>query len=208
VSDILAVERVVLNLIARMSGVSTYTKKIVNISDGVLIAPTRKTLWGLLDKKAVLIGGGGTHRLNLSDAVLVKDNHLSILGGSVSKALKNISDKKLPDSVRFVEIEVENIEDSVKAAEAFYTLTGNGGINAPSVIMFDNMSCSDISKAISIIREKGHYDTVLFEASGGINNENLRDYVKTGVDIISMGCLTSSSISMKLKMEINPLLSD
>lgn len=208
--DVLAVERVVLNLLMRMSGVATYTAHLCGILSekglNVLLTPTRKTLWGLLDKKAVVVGGGGTHRLNLSDAILVKDNHLSLLGGSTTTAIKNISEKASQASgslgARFIEIEVEDGESALKAAEALSSFVSTGGIEAPACIMFDNMKAGEIEKALKTIKNKGFYDNVLFEASGGICEENLVEYAKTGVDIISMGCLTMGGKGVDFGMEI------
>lgn len=199
VKDILAVERVVLNLLMRMSGVASYVAGLVRmVRDAgcdTLITPTRKTLWGLLDKKACTVGGGGTHRLNLSDAILVKDNHLKILGGSVTTAIKNIAEKK--SEARFVEIEVENVEDAILAAESLATF-----IKIPSCVLFDNMSSAEIVKALKAIKDKGYYDKILFEASGGINEGNLVEYAKTGVDIVSMGAVTMGSKALSFTLDL------
>lgn len=199
VKDVLAVERVVLNLIMRMSGVASYVAGLVrmvkDVGHDTLITPTRKTLWGLLDKKACAVGGGGTHRLNLSDAILVKDNHLKILGGSVTTAVKNIAEKK--SEARFVEIEVENVEDAILAAESLATF-----IKIPSCVLFDNMSSAEIVRALKAIKDKGYYDKILFEASGGINEENLVEYAKTGVDIVSMGAVTMKAGALNFKLEL------
>jgi nicotinate-nucleotide pyrophosphorylase (carboxylating) len=195
VKDILAVERVVLNLLMRMSGVASYVAKLVKIAPEILITPTRKTLWGLLDKKACSVGGGGTHRLNLSDAILVKDNHLKVLGGSITTAVKNIAEKK--SEARFVEIEVENVEDAILAAESLATF-----IKIPSCVLFDNMKPADIAEALKTIKDKGYYDKILFEASGGITEDNLAEYAKTGVDVVSMGCLTMRSGVLNFTLDL------
>lgn len=199
--DILAIERVSLNLLMRMSGVATKTAAFVKIvGDDVLLTPTRKTLWGLLDKKAVSIGGGGTHRLNLSDAILIKDNHLSILGGSVSKALKSLSGNAT--TARFIEIEVETEEDALKAAEDFNSLSSPGEIQAPACVMLDNFSPAAVKETLAAIKDKGLYEKILFEASGGITSANLAEYAATGVDIISMGELTNNVKSLNFHLEI------
>ncbi len=202
--SVLAVERVALNLLMRMSGVATKTSEFVGLlnkaGSDVLLTPTRKTLWGLLDKKAVTVGGGGTHRLNLSDAVLIKDNHLKILGGSVSKALKNLVGKT--SGARFIEIEVENKEDAVKAAEDLNSLLSPDGITAPACIMLDNFTPEMINETLGLIKEKGLYDKILFEASGGINSGNLLEYAKTGVDIISMSEITMNTKPLSFHLEI------
>ncbi len=200
--NVLAVERASLNLLMRMSGVATKTVSLVALAgDEVLLTPTRKTLWGLLDKKAVVVGGGGTHRLNLSDAVLIKDNHLKILGGSVSKALKSLVGKV--SGARFVEIEVETKEDALKAAEDLNTLLSPDGITAPACIMLDNFSVSEIVETLKLVKEKGLYDKLIFEASGGINGENLKKYAETGVDVISMSEMTMAAKPLSFHLEVN-----
>lgn len=204
VSDVLAVERVCLNLLMRMSGVATYTKKFVDLVKAcgcdTLITPTRKVLWGWLDKKACVLGGGGTHRLNLSDAILVKDNHIKALGGFVATAVKNLANSK-PDT-RFIEIEVESIEEASKAAESLHSFISQKTLNVPVCIMFDNMKVADILDALNLMKQKGYYDDILFEASGGINEDNLESYAKTGVDIISIGKLTMGCKGLDFGMEI------
>ncbi|MBI4975331.1 carboxylating nicotinate-nucleotide diphosphorylase [Candidatus Peregrinibacteria bacterium] len=203
VHDLLTVERVVLNLMMRMSGVATFTHEIVGIvkNSDVLIVPTRKTLWGLLDKRAVLIGGGGTHRLNLSDAILIKDTHLDVLGHDFDKALDKIVSANL--SVRFVEIEVSSGEDALKCSESLNKYLKNGKLNLIGAILFDNLSVKEVAEIIENIRRKGFYDEILFESSGGITEKNVLDYAKTGVDIISMGCLTNEVSSLDMTMKID-----
>lgn len=198
--DILAVERTVLNLLMRMSGVASFTRKIVDcVKDyDVLVCPTRKTLWGLIDKKAVLVGGGGTHRMNLADAVLVKDTHLDILGRDFDTVFERLKNANV-DS-RFIEIEVENKEEALKCADGFARfLDAVGSPRTIGVIMFDNMNSADISDSLSLIKPVAG---VLFEASGGINEDNVIEYAKTGVDIISMGCLTNGARSADMSLKI------
>ncbi|MDP2642590.1 MAG: carboxylating nicotinate-nucleotide diphosphorylase [Candidatus Peregrinibacteria bacterium] len=200
--DILAVERTVLNLLMRMSGVATFTNGLVEkVKDyDVLVCPTRKTLWGLIDKKAVLVGGGGTHRINLADAILIKDTHLDIIGrdfDTVFERLKNAN----PDS-RFIEIEVENKEEALKCAEGFAKFLNINSTQTIGVIMFDNMKPSDIVDAIAALNEAGLHENLLCEASGGIDEENVVEYAKTGIDIISMGCLTNGARSSDMSLKI------
>jgi len=197
VQDILAVERVVLNLLMRMSGVATKTAEMVkSAGEDVLIVPTRKTLWGLLDKRACVLGGGGTHRLNLGDAVMVKDNHLKVLGGSVVVALKNLADSGVGG--RFVEVEVEDEDSAVKAAEGLNGMK----LESPACILFDNMKAAEVKSVLATLKEKGLYDGILFEASGGICEKNLAEYAETGVDIVSMGCLTMGASSMDFSLDL------
>ncbi len=196
--DLLATERVVLNLLGRMSGIATFTKKIVDIVKGtdVLITPTRKTLWGLLDKKAVVSGGGGTHRLSLSDAILVKDNHLDLMDRDFKLLFERISFEK--PEVRFIEIEVDNFSEAIKCAEIF----SGSSLKSVLAIMMDNMEVSEVEKTVKELKKRKLYDEFLLEASGGINEKNVLSYARTGVDIVSMGCLTSAAKMMDLSMEV------
>lgn len=202
IHDLLAVERVVLNLIMRMSAIATMTKKIIDlIADyDVMVTPTRKTLWGLIDKKAVMIGGGGSHRLNLSDAILVKDTHLDAVNHDFELVLQRIADSK--HDTRFIEIEVESTAEALVAAKAFGKFLGEK-IRSIGVLLLDNMSAEQMAQTMVEIKKAGLYDNLLFEASGGINETTVLDYAKTGVDIISMGCLTSGikGVDMSLKVE-------
>lgn len=201
IHDMLAVERVVLNLIMRMSSVATFARKIVDMvaEYDVLVTPTRKTLWGLLDKRAVIIGGGGTHRINLNDAILVKDNHLALIDHDYEAVLQRIYESKV--DCRFIEIEVDSVERVIRAAEAFYEFLGDK-IRSIGVLLMDNMGHEMISEAMKKIKEKNLYDKILFEASGGITEKNVVEYAKTGVDIISMGCLTSGVSEVDLNMRV------
>ncbi|PIZ76072.1 nicotinate-nucleotide diphosphorylase (carboxylating) [Candidatus Peregrinibacteria bacterium CG_4_10_14_0_2_um_filter_38_24] len=200
--DILAVERTVLNLLMRMSGVATFIREVVEkVKDyDALVCPTRKTLWGLIDKKAVLVGGGGTHRMNLADAILIKDTHLDIIGRDFDVVFERLSAANV-DS-RFIEIEVENKEEALKCAEGFAKFLDGSSSKTIGVIMLDNMSPNEISDTIAALKVAGLYENLLFEASGGIDEDNVVEYAKSGVDILSMGCLTNGvrSVDMSLKI--------
>ncbi len=197
VKDLLAVERVVLNFLSRMSGVATFSSSVVElVADyDVLITSTRKTLWGWLDKKAVTVGGGGTHRLNLADAIMIKDNHLALLGD-----FNDIFDKlaSADTDARFIEIEVESIDSAVKVAELF----AEKRLGILGVILLDNMQPAAIEEVVAELKRLGVHDDVLLEASGGISAENVLEYAKTGVDIISMGCLTGGVKGLDLSLEV------
>ncbi len=204
IHDLLAVERVVLNLLMRMSSVATYTNKLVDkIKDfDVLLTPTRKTLWGLLDKKAVLIGGGGTHRLGLFDSVLIKDNHIALFDGKIEDLL-NIFIKKSNDlDFRFIEIEVGSLKKAMEICKIFNKYQDNGLLKSIPVLLLDNISFKDIEEIIQKVKKEDLYNNILFEASGGIKEDNLINYAKTGVDIISMGALTSNSCLLDMSMKI------
>lgn len=199
--NLLTVERVLLNLLMRMSGVATYTRKMVNLvkDHDVLLTPTRKSLWGLIDKKAVVIGGGGTHRLGLFDAILVKDTHLDSIDRNFQLAVERIVAAKTDP--RFIEIEVESPDETLKLCEIFTKVIGNE-IRSIGVILMDNMSAELIEEAMRLVKENGYYDKLLFEASGGINEKNILEYARTGVDILSMGSLTSGVISVDMSMKV------
>jgi len=202
VHDLLAVERVMLNLLMRMSGIATKTRRIVEkvAEYGTLIVPTRKTLWGLLDKKSVVIGGGGTHRLNLSDAILVKDTHLDLMERDVYRVLKTLSENK-PDC-RFIEVETESMEEAVVAAKFLSMDLSTYKLSTIGAIMFDNSKPADIKVTMDQLKKEGLYEKLLFEASGGINEMNVAEYAATGVDIISMGELTNGVASLDMSMKI------
>jgi nicotinate-nucleotide pyrophosphorylase (carboxylating) len=200
--DLLAAERVVLNLLMRMSSVATFTRSVVEKVKNfdALVVPTRKTLWGLLDKKAVLLGGGGTHRINLSDAVILKDTHLDVLNRDFDDVFRRI--EKTENDYRFLEIEVDNLIEAKIVAKKFSELAKDKKLNSIGVVMMDNMSPNDVESAMKDLKGQNYYNDVLFEASGGITEENVLEYAKSGVDLVSMGCLTRSVPNFDMGMEI------
>jgi len=181
-------ERTALNLLQHMSGIATMTNKAVTLCEGTraCVADTRKTLPGLrsIQKYAVTVGGGRNHRYNLSDAVMLKDNHIDACG-SITKAVETCREK-LGHMVK-IEVETRNLDE---VAEALST-----GVE---VIMLDNMDCETMKRAVEMTNGKA-----LLEASGNITDETIGNVAKTGVDIISIGALTHSvkafDISMKIK---------
>jgi nicotinate-nucleotide pyrophosphorylase (carboxylating) len=190
---ILAVERTLLNLLSRMSGIATQTAtltaKLRKAGVKTRIAATRKSAPGLLyfDKKAVAIGGGDPHRLHLDDMILIKDNHLAIIGGveaAVKKAKANASFSKR------IEVEVTNNTDAQKAAKA-----------GADIIMLDNFTPTQAKATGEKLRKTG-FTSVLLEVSGGITSENLLEYAKAEVDIISLGALTHSVKALDISLEI------
>lgn len=199
VRNILKTERIILNFLQHMCGISTYSKELIDrakeANSDVLVVPTRKTTWGLLDKKAVTIAGGGTHRLNLDNAILVKDNHIA-LKGSIKELLSNFIKPNVP--YEFFEIEIDEKGEVLETARTLLTMD----IPKPPVIMFDNMKPKDIEELIALLKRENLYDEILFEASGGINKKNLAQYARTGVDIISMGALTQKIRPVDLSLEI------
>jgi len=189
-------ERLALNLLQRLSGVATLTRRFVRAVEGTeaAILDTRKTTPGLraLEKYAVLVGGGKSHRKDLGDAVLIKENHIRLAGG-VSAALTAAQAAK--GRARWIEIEVTNL-DELRAA-----LTHN-----PDVIMLDNMTPSLVCQAVGEVRQHSAPHKIVTEASGGITLDNVREFAEAGVDWISVGALTHSAPAVDLSFEIEPLL--
>jgi len=193
-SSILTLERTVLNLLMRMSGIATITSKMVDeaekINPVVIVAGTRKTTPGLqfFEKDAIRLGGGDTHRYRLDDCVLIKDNHLALVGDvkvAVEKAREYVSFTKK------IEVEVENLDDAIIAADS--------GVD---IIMLDNMDFEDIKLVLTALEVEGFRDDVLIEVSGGINLSNIAEYAETGVDIISSGYITHSAQALDMSLEI------
>lgn len=205
IREILKVERVTLNLLGRMSGVATQTSRIVEkvkkVNRHILITPTRKTLWGLLDKRACVLGGGGTHRLNLDNAILIKDNHLDAMGRDIEKAIKSFFSSG--QKAAFFEIEVATSKEAKIACAVLAKLKKDGRCRIPCFVMLDNFSPKNIQKTLKILRAANFKSCAKIEASGGINEKNIRAYAKTGVDIISMGSLTHSAPMFNLSLEIS-----
>jgi nicotinate-nucleotide pyrophosphorylase (carboxylating) len=191
---LLSAERTLLNLLARMSGIATMTsrivKKIKNAGYETRVACTRKIAPGLayFDKKAVMVGGGDVHRFHLDDMVLIKDNHIAIVG-DVEQVIK-----KAKESMSFskkIEVEVQNLEGAVKAAKA-----------GTDIIMLDNFSPKQIKKALGTLEKRKLRSRVLVEASGGINEENVLTFAATGVDVLSMGEITQSARALDMSLEV------
>lgn len=184
--SLLTGERVALNLLQRMSGVATLTNKYVKALEGTKtkLLDTRKTTPNLrlLEKYSVKVGGGENHRYNLSDGVMLKDNHIAYAGGikaAVEMARKNNS------FVRKIEVETENLDMVKEALEA-----------KADIIMLDNMSKEDMIKAVKLIN-----GSALTECSGNVTLDNIKDCAETGVDYISVGALTHSYKCLDLSMK-------
>jgi nicotinate-nucleotide pyrophosphorylase (carboxylating) len=187
---ILKAERTVLNIIMRMSGIATETRRMVDLARGVTILATRKTAPGLryFDKKAVVLGGGASHRMRLDDMVLIKDNHL-VLVSDLEKCIR-LAKKNVGSSLK-VECEARTREEAlaVVAAEA-------------DAVMLDNFSPKQAQQTIRQIRRMGLRNNVKIELSGGINQKNIRHYSRTKPDFISLGYITHSSKAIDFSLEI------
>ncbi len=183
---IFAAERVILNLIQHLSGVATLTQKFVQVlaNKKIKILDTRKTLPSLraLEKYAVVAGGGKNHRFNLSDMILIKDNHIAA-AGSVAKAIEAAKKNK-----QKLKIEVE-CDTSAQVAEAVKS--------SPDIIMLDNMTIAEINKSIKIINKKAQ-----IEISGGVNLKNIKKYSTLKIDFISIGSLTHSARAVDIGLDI------
>ena len=191
---ILLVERTALNIIGRMSSIATQTRTMADIVSSVnprcRIAATRKTCPGfqIFDKKAVQIGGGDPHRMNLSDGILIKDNHLALVPlRSAILAAKKVS------AYKKIEVEVETSDDALIAATS-----------GADIIMLDNMSPDQVTRTIALLKRKGLRDRVLIELSGSINGSSLINYAALDVDMISLGLLTHSVCNFSVNLEIIP----
>ncbi|MBS7615054.1 carboxylating nicotinate-nucleotide diphosphorylase [Candidatus Bathyarchaeota archaeon] len=191
---ILTAERTALNLLMRMSGIATETRKLVKeiqkIDPKIRIAATRKTAPGLryFDKKAVITGGGYPHRMKLDDAFLVKDNHITI-AGEIREALKKI--QLSPYSSKKVEVEVKTREQAVQAAEL--------GVD---IVMLDNMSLKEAAETMKELSARNLRHRVQIEISGGVTSENLVSYAMLRPDIISLGSLTHSVKAVDMSLEV------
>jgi len=193
-SAILLVERTALDLIGRMSGIATRTRAFTAIVKGVnpkvAVAATRKTCPGLrmLDKKAVILGGGEPHRLSLSDQFLIKDNHLVLV--SMEQA---IGAARSRSRYKKIEIEVGSHDDAIRAA----TLGAD-------IIMLDNMGPGEVQTTLDRLKEHGLRERVIIEVSGGIDEDTISDFARLDVDVISMGTLTHSVRNFDVSLAVLP----
>lgn len=190
---ILSCERVILNFLQRMSGIATLTRKFVEAVSGTKarILDTRKTAPGLrvIDKNAVRCGGGQNHRLDLSDGVLIKNNHIALAGGvlpALDRALRNRRGS-------------ETVEIEVRSLDEFEIVLEHGA----EAILLDNMTPDQVRQAVERVRKLKL--AVPLEASGGITLENVRAYAETGVNFISVGALTHSVPAVDLSMRLAPV---
>jgi len=191
---LLSVERTLLNFLSRMSGIATKTRRILakvrRAGHNTLIASTRKTAPGLsyFDKKAVLLGGGDTHRLHLDDLILIKDNHLKIVG-NLNQALEKV--KKTVSFAKKIEIEVATKEAALEAARS-----------GADIIMLDNFHPQHIRETIELLEKEELREKILIEASGGITEANILEFAGTGVDIISLGELTHTTKALDISLDV------
>ena len=192
-AKILKVERLVLNFMGRMSGIATLTSRFVNdarhVNAAIKVAGTRKTTPGFrkYEKKAITVGGGDPHRFGLYETVLIKDNHIMLMGleNAIKKAKEKVS------FTRKIEVEVESLEDALRAAE----------LNV-DIIMLDNMQSTEVKECVRMLTEKGFRDGVILEASGEITQDNIQEFAATGVDVVSSGMLTHSATWLGFSLHV------
>jgi nicotinate-nucleotide pyrophosphorylase (carboxylating) len=194
---LLASERVALNLLQRMSGIATEARRleerVTRRNPGTHVVATRKTPWGLLDKRAVHLGGAGTHRLSLTDAILVKNNHLALLAVDEAVAVRVAVQRIWPfrHRVAFLEIEVRGKQAALTAAQMFCECQEEDAA-CPCLVMLDNIPPAEGGRILEQLRRDDLLEHVLIEASGNISEDNLEAYADCGVDAISIGALTHS----------------
>ncbi len=191
---LLSIERTMLNLLSRMSGIATATnrlvKKVKQAGFGTRVACTRKVAPGLsyFDKKAVRIGGGDTHRLHLDDMILIKDNHLTLIE-DIKTAVKRA--REVVSFSKKMEVEVSTTKEALEAVEA-----------GADIVMLDNFSPGQAKSTVELLMKKGLRNKALVESSGKITEKNILEFAATGVDIISLGEITDSAKALDISLEI------
>ncbi len=186
---ILALERTILNLLQRMSGIATAANLLARKIGRRKFAATRKTPLGLLDKKAVVVGGGLPHRLNLSDQILVKENHLAVDPNCWRKILSSRKQESM-----FFEIEADNEKLALEIAEFFHKKKG-------LILLLDNFTPTKLRKIIPKLRAIN--PKIILEGSGGITSKTAKEFLKSGVDFVSIGELTHSARAMNFSLRIH-----
>jgi nicotinate-nucleotide pyrophosphorylase (carboxylating) len=202
--DLLALERVGLNLLQRMSGIATLTRsfqeRVRRRNPEAVVVGTRKTPWGLLDKRALHLGGGGTHRLGLWDAILIKNNHLALLANREEEAVPLAIERAWAsrNGTAFVEVEVRSQASALAAAQAFRRHQETEPNACPCLVMLDHFSPADAARLVEALRRENLLEHVLIEASGNISESNIEDYAGCGADALSIGFLTHSASVLDL----------
>ncbi len=187
---ILTGERLALNFVQKLSGIATYTRKFQSLADkyNVRVVDTRKNTpnFRIFEKYAVKIGGNYLHRFNLSDCVMLKDNHIALLGGSITNAVKEV--RKNISHAHKIEVECDTTEQVKEAL-----------LNSVDIIMLDNMSCDEMKTCCDLINKKA-----IVEASGCVTLDNIEEIAKTGVDVISTSAIVMKAPTLDLAFDYNP----
>jgi nicotinate-nucleotide pyrophosphorylase (carboxylating) len=179
----------------RMSGIATLTDRLIKmvreVNPAIIIAGTRKTTPGLqfFEKDAIRVGGGDTHRYRLDDLVLIKDNHLALVG-SVQEAVERA--RSHASFTKKIEVEADSLDQAIQGAKA-----------GADIVLLDNMSPNDVKTVLAALKDNKLRDKVLVEVSGGINQDNIAGYAKLEVDVISTGYITHSAPSLNLSLEVD-----
>jgi nicotinate-nucleotide pyrophosphorylase (carboxylating) len=208
-SKLLALERVGLNLLQRMSGIATAARclqeRASRKSSRTRIVGTRKTPWGLLDKRALHLGNGGTHRLGLGDAIVIKNNHLALLARREEDAAPISIERawKHREHAAFIEVEVRSEAAARAAAETFRRLREEAAEEYACLLMLDNMPAHQAGAILEMLQRENLWDDTLIEASGGITETNVEAYAALGVDAISIGALTHSVKALDICQRIS-----
>jgi nicotinate-nucleotide pyrophosphorylase (carboxylating) len=207
--QLLSLERVGLNLIQRMSGIATAARclqqRVKQRGFPALVVGTRKTQWGLLDKRALHLGNGGTHRLGLGDAILIKNNHLALLANTEAEAVPLAIEKawNFRGESAFIEVEVRSEDGARAAAQTFRRLRAAAAQDYPCLLMLDNMAPDAIATILDTLRRENLWDDTLIEASGGISEASVEAYAASGVDALSVGALTHSTRALDVSQKIS-----
>ena len=192
-SEILKIERVMLNLLGRLSGISTTTSEWVSDSNDIQLACTRKTEWGILDKWAVHVGGGLTHRLFRSDALMLKENDFASAiesGENQNDAIKKlISEINLEKNSKFTVIEVQNINEAILAAETWSEKQRENYTTDSVVLLLDNMGPINAGIVVVELEKLDLRKWCILEGSGGITKDNISEWSSSGVDLISTSAM-------------------
>jgi nicotinate-nucleotide pyrophosphorylase (carboxylating) len=216
-NKLLSLERVGLNLLQRMCGIATTTSRLQERArrpcSAARILGTRKTPWGLLDKRAIHLGGGGTHRLGLGDGIVIKNNHLALLARREEQAVPLALEKAWAGrrNAAFIEVEVRSEEAALAAGRVFKRLQAEQAASpfkrrrvqeCPCLVMLDNLMPEDVRSIIVNMRKQKVWDAALVEASGGISETNMELYADAEVDAISIGELTHSARALDLSQRM------
>ncbi len=220
-NKVLSLERIGLNLLQRMCGIATATARLQERArhrcSATRILGTRKTPWGLLDKRAIHWGGGGTHRLGLGDGIVIKNNHLALQARREEQAVPLAIAKAWGGrrNAAFIEVEVRSEESAVAAGREFKRLQAeeppstSAGANAkkkqhpcPCLVMLDNLMPEDVRNIIVAMRKQKVWEGTLVEASGGISETNMELYADAEVDAISIGALTHSARALDISQKM------
>ena len=205
---LLSLERVALNVLQRMSGIATAARRMQDRvhrrAPQTHVVATRKTPWGLLDKRAAHLGGAGTHRLGLGDAILIKGNHLELFGVNEQDAVPLALRKawKSRERATFIEVEVTGREGALAAGRTFRELRRGGDESYPCLVMLDNRAPGEVAGIITALKDQGFWDDVLLEISGGISEATLDAYAGCGADALSTGALTHLCRALDLRCKL------